>query len=612
MRHLRLAPLAILTIACESRQPTRSQVDYFFHPPSGRFLQISSYDTTGGNRDRLEIAAGDSAVLVDVTGPGVIQRIWITVSSSDPHYLRRIALKMYWDGEKEPSVSVPLGDFFGNGFDKRHYVSLPLGVSSGGFYSYWPMPFTRRARIIVENGTGREIDAFYYHVGLVMVDDLPSGTPTFHAWWHRDVRTESTNPHRVLDAQGTGRFIGLSLNAESYRNSLEFLEGDEFFYVDGEFRGQGTGTEDYFNGGWYFQGGAFDAVTHGVVVKDDERGRIAAHRWHLLDPIGFEDSLRIELEHGHANSEVADYATVAYWYQTEPHMPLTTLPEAIERRVLDVKIPPEAVLGDDLSTRFGGTSSVLSAPVPRADRYEVLVFPLGGPSMGVVSYWLPGRSPARLNLKTGEPNTVLQPVSLGVTVASDSVMVEITPPGAFPAAVELRPVREWAAEWNIVGPFPNPRILGTEQSPAVDSVYGPERDPSLSTTYSLPSGYDAVWQRASVSSDGQIRLNPHFSPSDWVAAYAQAFLYSPTDGETTILFGADDAHVLWVNGDRLSVRQGRHISRADELEVRAPLRQGWNRILIKIADLDGGWAFQMRVADPTGTYRWTAEDQSVR
>jgi hypothetical protein len=115
-------PTLVLTAALPAcggePDPAAGFLDHLYQDPLGEFAQVSSYDTTGGNRDRLEIAAGNSAVLLDIEGPGVIQRIWITVSSSDPHYLRRIALKMYWDGEPEPSVAVPLGDFFGNGFDK--------------------------------------------------------------------------------------------------------------------------------------------------------------------------------------------------------------------------------------------------------------------------------------------------------------------------------------------------------------------------------------------------------------------------------------------------------------------------------------------------------------
>jgi len=602
-----VALLVLATLACNSEAAQQGPFDHLFSTPSGRFLQISSYDTTGGNRDRLEIAPGDSATLLDIEGPGVIQRIWITVSSSDPHYLRRIALEMYWDGESEPSVSVPLGDFFGNGFDKRHYTSLLMGVSSGGFYSYVPMPFGERARIVVRNGTGREIDAFYYQIGLVQVDHLPRNASTFHARWNRDIRTDTDEPHEVIAAVGSGRFIGLSLNAESYRDNLEFLEGDEFFYVDGEFRGQGTGTEDYFNGGWYFQHGEFEAPFHGVVVKDDALGRIAAYRWHVLDPIAFEDSIRIELEHGHDNVEVADYATVAYWYQTEPHAALPALPAPHERRVLGVKITPGATLAGDLSVREGDELRTLIAPVPRPDRYEALVYPLGSPGSGTAFYSVPGRSSVGANLNAADSNTVLRPVPLGVVSAHGVAEIVMGPAAApLPAALELRPVRNWATEWNVVGPWPNPRTLGTELSAAVDSSYGPEKDPSLTASYSTPWSDRTRWRRASASPDGQIRLNPHFTPNDWVVAYAQAFLYSPVEQQATLLFGADDAHVLWVNGNRVSERQGRHISRADELEVSVPLDVGWNSVLLKVADLDGGWAFQMRVADPEGAYRWAA------
>ncbi len=601
--------LSVGAISCGTDAPEYGPLDFLFDNPSGRFVQVSSYDTTGGNADRLEIAAGESAVLLDAAGPGIIQRIWITVSSLDPHYLRRIALKMYWDDETEPSVSVPLGDFFGNGFDKRHYSALPMGVSSGGFYCYLPMPFERRARIVVENGTGIEIDAFYYQIGLVEVERLPNDLPTFHAWWHRDIRTVDPEPHVVLDATGRGRFVGLSLNAESYLDELVFLEGDEAFFVDGEFRGQGTGAEDYFNSGWYFQHGVFAAPYHGLVVKDEDRGRIAAYRWHIPDPVVFFDSISITLEHGHANADVADFATTAYWYQAEPHKPFSPLPAPDARRVLGVKIPPDAVLASNLIAPAIDSARIsVRVPVPRPDRYEVIVYPMGGPELGMGTYRLGGRRTYRVDRNSADMNTVLEPIALGVVSSDDWVGIEISGDSiaAVPAAVDVHPVRDWASNWNIVGPFQNPRLLGTEISLAMDSVYGPELDPSLSAAYSTPLGGEVRWRQATISPDGQLRLNPHFAPNDWVAAYALAFLYSPDNRDATLLFGADDSHVLWVNGDRISERQGRHISRPDELEVSVQLQAGWNRVLLKIADLDGGWAFQMRVADPEGVFRWSA------
>jgi hypothetical protein len=595
-----------LSVACRPHErELGGPFDHLLRPTGGHFLHVSSYDTTGGNVDRLEIAAGDSAVLLDVAGAGVIRRIWITVSSRDPHYLRRIALKMYWDGETTPSVSAPLGDFFGNGFDRRHYAALPMGVSSGGFYVYLPFPFHRSARIVAENGTGRTIDAFYYNIDLVQFEALPADVPTFHAWWHRDPRTTSPEPHLVLQAQGRGYFVGTSLNAESHTNRLWFLEGDEIFTVDGEFRGQGTGTEDYFNGGWYFDQGAFTAPYHGVVVKDDTLARIAAYRWHIPDPIPFSESVRVQLEHGHANQEVADYATMAYWYQTEPHAPLPHLPAADDRRVLSVKLPPGAVPAESLAiAHANGGILRLSARVPRPDRYEVAVYPVGGPDREAAHVRVVGGASRSISLDAAEAKTMLPEVIIDTVAAIDHLVLEVSRSDSSIAAVQLIPIRRWVQSWNVVGPFPNPQHLGTEYSPAVDSVYGPELDPDLDASYSGWGGKRVSWQRAEASEDGRVRLNGHFTPNDWVAAYAQVFLYSPDEQDASLLLGADDAHVLWVDGVRISERQGRHISVPDELEIPVKLRPGWNRVLLKVADLDGGWAFMLRAADPTAQLRW--------
>ena len=173
--------LVVALTACDQPAPPAGSFDYLFAPPGGRFQHVSSTDATGGNHDFVEIPAGDSAVLLDTPGPGVVRRLWVTVASRDRQYLRRIGLKMYWEGETNPSVAAPLGDFFGNGFAKRHYTALVMGEASGGFYCYLPMPFQRRARIVVENGTGRPIDALYYNIELVADVRLPSGFATFHA-----------------------------------------------------------------------------------------------------------------------------------------------------------------------------------------------------------------------------------------------------------------------------------------------------------------------------------------------------------------------------------------------------------------------------------------------
>ncbi len=605
----------LLISGCEPGEEARQGPwDHLLTPGQGEFRHLSSYDTTGGNRDRYEIAAGDSVVLLDLEGPGVLRRIWITVASRDPHYLRRIAIRMYWDGEEEPSVSVPLGDFFGNGFEKSHYTALPMGVSSGGFYTYLPMPFASHARIVAVNGTGQTVDAFYFNADAEVGVDLGEPVATFHAWWNRDRRTTSPEPHLLLEARGWGHLVGVSFNAESYGGTLGFLEGDEIFTVDGEFRGMGTGTEDYFSGGWYFDAGPFAAPYHGLVLKDDERGRIAAYRWHLPDPVRFRDSIRMEIEHGHGNEEVADYATVAYWYQVEPHGALPPLPPPNQRRVLGVKIPAEAISGAELSSSEGseGESAAvtLDVPVPRPDRYQVWVYPSGVEGGGTARFRIPatGRvAEVEVGAPAGDGGLPLDPVLLDtVSARGESLEIEVAAGrDAQPAAIHLRPLRRWAREWLAVGPFPSPQRLGSEHSTALDSVYEPERDPSVGGRYSLPDGRVARWNEVEGDETGYVRLNPHFEPNDWVAAYLQAFLYSPDDREAVLLLGADDGHTLWVNGEQLSERQGRNISVPDEIEVGVRLRAGWNRVMLKVADLDGGWAFHLRVADPGGELRWS-------
>jgi hypothetical protein len=517
--------------------------------------------------------------------------MWITVASSDPHYLRRISLNMYWDGEENPSVDVPLGDFFGNGFQKTHYTALPMGVSSGGFYAYLPMPFQRRARLVAKNGTGAVVNALYFNANVEQEVNLPGPLATFHATWNRDPRTTSAGPHRILEARGAGHLVGVSLNAEGYEGGYGFLEGDEIFTVDGEFRGQGTGTEDYFNGGWYFQDGPFAAPYHGVVMMDPEKGRVAAYRWHLPDPVRFRDSLRVEIEHGHGNEAVADYATVAYWYQTEPHSPLSPLPPPDQRRVLEVKLPPGAILSDSfLVTEEADGTRPIGVPVPRPDLYDLWVFPLGAdgrPEEGVLA-------------------------RRGVPVTGSILDFQVPDGESVPHALLPLPLRRWATDWLVVGPFPNPQQVGTEHSPALDSVYGPELDPDPSRSYQVMGGVRAPWRPVEGDETGYVRLNPHFDPNDHVAAYALAFLFAPDDRDVVLLLGADDAHQLWVNGEEISSRQGRNISVQDDLEVPVRLRLGWNRVLLKVADLDGGWAFHLRAADPTGELRWSGESPGSR
>ena len=131
--------------------------------------RVSSYDVTGGNADNLpNIASGTRRTIFDVKGAGVITHIWVTIAPPPPTLSRHdIVLRMYWDGESQPSVEAPIGDFFGQGWDESYpFASLPLaaGPREGrAMVCYFAMPFANGARIEIENDTGQAIDAFYYY-----------------------------------------------------------------------------------------------------------------------------------------------------------------------------------------------------------------------------------------------------------------------------------------------------------------------------------------------------------------------------------------------------------------------------------------------------------------
>lgn len=310
-------------------------------PRKGRLVHISSRDQSGGNADARSIEPGDTHTLLDLKGAGIIRRLWITVSPEETAILRGAVIRFYWDGNPKPSVEAPLGDFFGVGFGQYvHYISLPLSMTSGGYNCYWPMPFRKAARITVTNESKRKIDALYYNIDVEMVQRLPKETLYFHALWRRENPTQAGKNYTVLETVGRGHLVGVMMAMQNrHGGGLGFLEGDEMVYVDGEAQPSiyGTGTEDYYNSGWYFNRGTYSAPFHGCTIKDDQKGRVCAYRWHILDPIPFQKSIRFTLEHGHANEVEGDYSSMAYWYQTPP-VGLLPLPPFADR--LPYEPPP--------------------------------------------------------------------------------------------------------------------------------------------------------------------------------------------------------------------------------------------------------------------------------
>jgi len=291
-------------------------------------------------RPCITLDPGTTTTLADIQGPGVIQHIWITV---DVKAYRDTILRMYWDDESEPSVEVPLGDFFCNGHGLRYnVVSLPIAVNpSGGFNCYFPMPFRKRARITIENQRWEPIHGFFYQITYTLTD-VPDNAAYLHAQWRRSMTTREYPEHLILDdVTGQGHYVGTFL-AWTQLSDGWWGEGEIKFYMDGDTDYPticGTGTEDYFCGAWGF-GDTFNAPFTGYPLWQREPGAVPKHglyRWHIMDPIRFKQSLKVTIQalgwwpNGKFQPLTDDIASVAYWYQSEPHAPFPAMPPIPER-----------------------------------------------------------------------------------------------------------------------------------------------------------------------------------------------------------------------------------------------------------------------------------------
>jgi len=331
---------------------------------------MSSYDRTGANDDgnwKNQIKAGETRTLGEVNGPGILRHIWITIASDEPYHLKKIVLRMYWDGEETPSVEAPIGDFFGLGLGRYFlYESEFLSIGSQrALNAYFPMPFRKSAKITVTNEGEKDIWAFYYNFDWEKHQSLPADTAYFHAQYRQAVPTagwtnewkQNSNPavnehenktgednYVIVEAQGRGHFVGVTHSIIQNQGDW-WGEGDEMIFIDGAPDAQikGTGSEDYYLGAWCYGGcginpfgnqkPVFDYDDYGNPVNGgDNRGaEWMVYRFHAESPVNFYKSIKVTIEHGHANHRSDNFYTVGYWYQTEPHAAFPQLPPVADR-----------------------------------------------------------------------------------------------------------------------------------------------------------------------------------------------------------------------------------------------------------------------------------------
>lgn len=338
---------------------------------SYRSRRVSSYDKTGANNDWIGIKAGERAPLADISGAGIVKHIWFTINAQDKLYPRTLVLRAWWDGEKEPSIEVPVGDFFGVGHGKvAPFQSLPLNMVTGegtlernqaAMNCFFAMPFRKGARFEIENQSDKNVDNFYYYIDYEEHDRLPDDLLYFHAQWRREnptkgydtwhmeasemfgeqKNTTGDDNYVIFEAEGRGHYVGcvVSIKNVMMNDNIHswFGEGDDMIFVDGEKWPpalHGTGTEDYFCAAWGFPSGKYDGLFHGISLAGsthDWTGDWSVYRFHLESPVTFQKSIRVTIEHGHDNNRYDDWSSVGYWYQGEPHAKFPKLPEAEKR-----------------------------------------------------------------------------------------------------------------------------------------------------------------------------------------------------------------------------------------------------------------------------------------
>lgn len=292
----------------------------------------------------IQIEPQSTLTLASIEGPGAIQHIWMTCHSQ---HWRSLVLRFYWDDEESPSVEVPYGDFFCNGWKELALVqSLPVACNpNGGMNSYWEMPFRKSARMTIENLSDEPV-TLYYQIDYVLTE-VPDNAAYFHAQWRRNNPLPYKEVHTILDGvKGWGHYVGTYI-AWGVNNNGWWGEGEVKFYIDGDDEFPticGTGTEDYFGGAWNFeyppgQYGVYSTPFLGLcqVIKPDglyrSQQRFGMYRWHVRDPIRFEQDLKVTIQAlgwrsgGRYLPLQDDIASTAFWYQAEPHAPFPPFPD---------------------------------------------------------------------------------------------------------------------------------------------------------------------------------------------------------------------------------------------------------------------------------------------
>ena len=602
----------------------------------GKISRQTDFVIPAGGRHAVELSVG-----------GVIRELRLKLKEPSARILRSLVLQVSFEEAQDACVRVPVGDFFGAGAGEHRFESLPCGMTEDGYYSYWPMPFRTSAGIELINEGSEPAGVESWQI-VHAVEAPPPDAGYFHARYAQNPDVPMREDYHILDVAGRGKLVGCNVTMQNARKAqgIFFLEGDEKIYVDGEAwpsRWVGTGTEDYFNGSYFWNHANKAGMARplgGLTFLDWGIGRVCAYRWHFPDSVNFARRLQLDLEHGGESDWPVNYASVAYYYLETPsaqqalppvasRWPRTPLPPAptflgceltgtpsLSGQPLVRKTFPEleAEFESEEGLWFGrggpGERVVVRLQVPGEDDYQPVVWVSGGTHFARLRVSLEG-TPVGDVLATRPAfspwiQTELSPVRLrdGIRKLELEILAaQGEPTGGGEAeravglvAVQLRPQSRFIDAWSVVGNWPCPKDTGWGK------VWEPETNPDLDAVYTLPGGREARWKEAK---GGTIGLGG----GDWQVAYGLSHVWSPDERSVALFIGKDDGLKVWVN--EVAVFEQNTWSHAvpDSFHTTMKLRKGWNRILVKCANWNGGWTFMLRPGDPDRELRFARQPE---
>ncbi len=302
----------------ERREQLRQAVDAWSSPGDGQALGLDGCDILETTVNRR----GNAPVDIDLPkGPHVIRGVQLELDQDSGNPLEAERIEFAWDGHESPGVDLPLSLFFGQAPGTTVTASLLAGRKGEEYYNFMPMPYRSSARIrLMGSAPFRGTMRILYEPGGPEPEELAY----FHAAYFEQVPTEEGMYFPLLNTEGMGHYLGVLLVTEGTNVEPGWLEGDEVFETDEEMVIHGTGTEDYFNCGWYCVTNRLDGPgtlpLHGFPVfhRDGDRFHAAAYRWHVADPVPYRKSVNLKLEHGPQNDQAADYRSAVFFYDTRP------------------------------------------------------------------------------------------------------------------------------------------------------------------------------------------------------------------------------------------------------------------------------------------------------